>query len=805
MASADLPLSSTEQLTSTLPPRRKWTMLVVLSLALAIIILDTTILNVALSAIIRDLQTDIQKIQWVITAYSLTLAALTITGGRLGDLFGRKRMFVVGAFLFAVGSFIASISTNVGTLVAGEAIIEGIGAALMMPATASLLVANFQGRERAIAFGVWGGIAGASAALGPILGGYLTTHYNWRWGFRINLVVVLLLMIGSVLIPESRDTKEKKELDFVGVFLSALGMLALVFGIIESSTYGWWKAKTAFLIGGTTISLPWHLSVVPAFVALGVIVLGVFGWWEYRRERLGHTPLVSMKLFKNTTFTAGVSTTAVMSLGQTGLIFALPVFLQSVRGLDAYHTGLALLPMSLALLFVAPLSAALGKKVPANRLINLGLLVNVCAYLVLRRTLNIETTSTDLIPGLALFGVGMGLVMSQINNLTLSAVPLYQAGEASGVNNTLRQVGSTLGAAIIGTVLLSTLSAELVQGVQTSSVLPEPLKASIATAVQSQTSNVEFGGGAQVGSALPPGIQTEIVRIGHVATVEANKQSLTYGAIFALLGFLVSLRLPSTKKKEGEGAKQESLAPAFVSPTLIPRMEQKVDTILLSELLQTELARTGAEKPSLAPEIRLILDAASLGQGLSRTMHARLMQARILWDAGFGKALSKETFAAYVAEIPEVPPELLTPDPAFPLLILVEARLSPQDTCAILGIGIRGNDKTAEMKELQQTSAPYWIRCHQGSCYLGKAVQEAEGQFKPSEQPLTLVEGLALVAQYPDAITACYLDLPGTRHEGFENSAACLGVWNEVREIRFRWRDHADPRCQTVSKKSPLA
>lgn len=223
---------------------KKWGGLIVLSLALAIIIIDTTLLNVSLRNIIADLNTDIQSLQWVITTYALTLAAFTITGGRLGDLFGRKKMFMLGATLFALGSFLASISHSVGILLVGESIIEGFGAALMMPATASLLLANFHGRERAIAFAIWGSVAGAASAVGPILGGWLTTSYSWRWGFRINIFVVIILLIGAALfIRESRDQEEKIELDLVGVGLSAVGLLFLVFGIIESADYGWWWAK----------------------------------------------------------------------------------------------------------------------------------------------------------------------------------------------------------------------------------------------------------------------------------------------------------------------------------------------------------------------------------------------------------------------------------------------------------------------------------------------------------------------------------------------------------------------------------
>lgn len=792
----DIPQETTQ--TPAISPVRKWSMLVVLSLALAIIILDTTILNVALGAIIRDLHTDIQKIQWVITAYSLTLAALTITGGRLGDLFGRKRMFIVGAILFAAGSFLASISTNVGMLIAGEAIIEGIGAALMMPATASLLVVNFHGRQRAIAFGVWGGIAGAAAALGPILGGYLTTHYNWRWGFRINLVVVVALIIGSFLIPESRDNKEKKELDFAGVILSALGLLSFVFGIIEASSYGWWKAKEVFVINGYSIIPPWDLSIVPFCMAIGAAILVFFGIYEYQREKAGHTPLVSMGLFKNTQFTAGASTTAVMALGQTGLIFSIPVFLQSVRGFDAYQTGLALLPMSLGLLIVAPLSAALSKKISPKFLINLGLLINVGAYLVLRKTMNIDTSTADLIPGLALFGVGMGLVMSQINNLTLSAVAIHQAGEASGVNNTLRQVGATLGSAIIGTILIGTLGTHLVDGVNASTVIPDQMKPRIAEAVQSQTSNVEFGSGAQIDGSIPTEIHEEITRIGHAATVEANKESLLYGAGFAALGFLVSLFLPSSRKKKQETETVQSVVTEKREP--LTRIE--LDTTLIAELIHADEDRRAHGLPSLGADVRLVIDAAAANESVSLTVNPRLAQARVLWDAGFGKEVGVSSFTEYLSNIPSVPDELKHESSVYPHLILVDARVAASVACRLLGVQPKGNDATAKMPHLNEKGNVYWIRCQDGGRHLGRSVKEAESKFEAGEQGLSAVEGLALVAQMPELLKSQYLDLASSIHEGFENSTACLGTWNGNAELRWRWRDHEDPRCQTASRKA---
>ncbi|MFI5240643.1 MAG: MFS transporter [Candidatus Saccharimonadia bacterium] len=521
---------------------RKWASLLVLSLALAIIIIDTTLLNVSLRSIIIDLHTTIQGLQWVITAYSLTLAALTITGGRLGDLFGRKKMFVLGAIIFAVGSFISSISHSLGVLITGEAIIEGIGAAMMMPATASLLIANFRGRERAIAFGVWGSVAGAASAIGPILGGYLTTHYSWRWGFRINVFIAAILVIGSLIVRESFDDQEKPQLDVVGIFLSAIGLLSVVFGIIESSTYGWFSPKLAYAIFGH--SLPSKLSITVLSTAIGLFFIGLFLLWENYRESQDKTPLVSLELFEIRQFTSGVFVMALLSLSMVGLIFVLPVFLQSVKGLDALHTGLALLPLSIAILIMGPLSGFLSSKIPPKYLIQLGLLFNITAVIVLHSALQVNATWQTLAPALALFGIGMGLVMAQISNMTLSAVSVSQAGEASGVNNTLRQVGSSMGSAILGAVLISAITANVATGIKNSTIIPQSAKPAISAEVSANASNVAFGAPSTSRQVLPADITSELDRISKSATTAATQKTVLYGIPFTILAFFMSLLLP---------------------------------------------------------------------------------------------------------------------------------------------------------------------------------------------------------------------------------------------------------------------
>jgi EmrB/QacA subfamily drug resistance transporter len=450
-------------------------------------------------------------------------------------------MFRLGAFLFAVGSFLASISHSIPMLVFGESIVEGIGAAMMMPATASLLVAKYRGHDRALAFGVWGGIAAAAAAVGPILGGYLTTHYSWRWGFRINVFVVALLLLGSMIIGDEPPRRPRR-IDFGGVLLSALGLLAVVFGIIESSSYGWIHALKPFAFGGWQLDLG-GLSIVPFAILLGILILAGFVLWERRVERRGGTPIVSLHIFRNRGFVAGASVVGVIMLSQNGLVFSLPVYLQSVRGLDAFHTGLTLLPMPIMLFLVSPGAAVLSKRIPHKRLAQTGLAVNFFALLAMWWALGVDTPLMALVPGLALYGMGMGLVQSQINNLTLSAVPVQEAGEASGVTNTFRQIGSALGSAIIGAVLLTSIVGDLQAVVRTSPRIPPAARPGIDRVLRQQSSGLAFGA-AGMFDRLPPATRDEMSHARRVATADGNRKALLYGAGFVLLGLLVSTQLP---------------------------------------------------------------------------------------------------------------------------------------------------------------------------------------------------------------------------------------------------------------------
>jgi EmrB/QacA subfamily drug resistance transporter len=507
---------------------------------------------------------------------------------RLGDIFGRKRMFMLGAVIFAIGSFISSISHNVGTLIIGEAIVEGIGAALMLPATSSLLVTNYEGHDRTIAFGVWGAAAGVASAIGPILGGYLTTDFSWRWGFRVNIVVVILLLLGSYLIHEAKDEFKKITLDMGGVVLSALGLLSIVFGIIKASDFGWVTSKEPFHLFKHVINLG-KLSPTPLFVVIGFLFLIAFYYYERRIAAQGKLPLIDLDIFKNRLFVAGVVTTGLTTLGMTGIFFTLPVFLEAVRGYTALHTGVALLPLPLLLLVASPLAVYLSTRVQARNMIAFGILVTACAAVWMHFVISVTVGLKELAFPLGLYGFGIGLVLSQISNITLSAVSNDQAGEASGINNTVRQLGSTLGSAIIGAVLISVLLTNLRSGIQSSTILPSASKTGITTAAVAQSSSIEFGNSIQLGSSAPNAIKNEVANIAHSSVTTATRTTLWYTAGFSMIAFLFSFTLPLKKKAAAPAAAGNGMN---VTDSPIPATKQagrmSMDEALAATAMQSD-------------------------------------------------------------------------------------------------------------------------------------------------------------------------------------------------------------------------
>jgi EmrB/QacA subfamily drug resistance transporter len=526
---------------------RKWLPLVVLVLALFIIVLDTTIINVSMKSIVGDLHTNLKAVQWVITSYSLVLAALTITGGRMGDIFGRKRMFRVGAIIFALGSLLASQAHSQLQLLGSAGAIEGIGAALMLPSTAALILAEYQGKDRALAFGMFGATAGTAATIGPLLGGFLTTNFSWRWNYLINPFVVLVLLLGARLLRESHERTPHLP-DGLSIVLSALGLSGLVYGIIESSTYGWLKAKLDYDIFSHHYSLG-GVSISAYALVAGVLLLVAFLWRQASLQRRGKFPLVSLEIFRNRQFMAGTTVAMIVAMTQFGFIFVLPVFLQGMLGKDALHTGLSLLPFSLSVMVAGPLSGILVGKanVPPKFMIQLGLVISVLGAILLRQEFSNTATATTIIPGQILFAVGFGLAFSQLANLTLSAVSVNHAGEASGLNNTFRQIGASLGQALIGALLLSALATQLNTDIAASKILPPEIKSTVGAAVAASAQSLGTANGPV--AHIPAPIARETKRIKNDAIIKGVRTGLIATIGVAVVAFVLSFQLPLRSRR----------------------------------------------------------------------------------------------------------------------------------------------------------------------------------------------------------------------------------------------------------------
>jgi EmrB/QacA subfamily drug resistance transporter len=431
-----------------LDPRR-WFAASVAIVSVAIPVLDNTILNLAVPTILREFHTQLSSLQWVITGYSLTFATLLIIGGRLGDIFGHRRMFVLGATIFGVGSFLASISTSVPTLFVGEAAIEGIGASMMIPATLSILSNTFKGAERPKAFAAWGAVAGASVAFGPIVGGFLTTDYSWRWAFRINVIVAPLIVLGALVFMH-RDVRGERRphIDVRGAALIAVGSFSLIFGLSEGTTYGWWSSIKDLTIGSWNV---WpatrSISIIPFAFLLAMVVFTAFVLIELAMERGNRDPLFEFGQLRHLGFRYGLLTTMVLAMGQFGLLFILPVLLQNGEHLSALRTGEWMLPQGILIAVAAPIGGRLTRRFSITSIVRTGLALEAIGLLWVAVSVAPHVTFLELLPGMIVFGLGVGFASSQLTNVILSDIDPDKAGVAGGANTTVRQVGLALGIA----------------------------------------------------------------------------------------------------------------------------------------------------------------------------------------------------------------------------------------------------------------------------------------------------------------------------------------------------------------------
>ena len=465
--------------------RRDWIGLGVLAAGLSMIVVDGTIVGVALPVIIDDLDMDLTDAQWVNSVYSVVFAALLLTAGRLGDRLGRRKMFIVGVLVFMLGSVLAALAGSATALIAAR-VVQGVGGAFVLPTTLSSVNATFRGRDRVVAFAVWGAVISGMAAVGPLLGGWLTTYFTWPWIFVVNLPIGAAVLVGAVLaVRESRATITVPGLDVDGLLLSVIGFGAVIFALIEGQSLGWWTPIAEFSVLGFTWPADAPVSVVPVAAAIGVIALVLFVIWERHRAVGSHrSAILDLSLFRLPTFSWGNATALAVAIGEFGLLLVLPLFLVNALGLTTMGAGLVLAAMALGAFASGAAARHLAAAMGPTRVVILGLAVEAVGVAVVAVFISSTVSPWLLAILLAGYGVGLGLASAQLTGTVLVDVPPEKSGEGSATQSTFRQLGSALGSAIVGAVLSVTLAHTLAAQLETVPAVPAPAQEQLVTATR---------------------------------------------------------------------------------------------------------------------------------------------------------------------------------------------------------------------------------------------------------------------------------------------------------------------------------
>jgi len=420
---------------------KKWWTLAAVAFGLFMIMLDNTVVNVALPAIQSDLRMSVSALEWVVSGYALTFAVLMLTGGKLADMFGRRLIFVIGLAVFALSSLACGLAGSAELLIAAR-VAQGVGAAFMMPATLSIISATFPPKLRGTAIGIWAGVSALALAIGPLVGGLITEHISWNWIFYINVPVgVLGIAAALTIIRESKDTSHEQRLDIPGLLTSGISFLAVTFAVIESNRYGWGSA-----------------TIVGLF-ALAVVGLAAFVLVELK-QRL---PMFDLQLFRNGTFVGANVVAFLVTLAMFGVFFFISLYMQQVLGYSPVRAGATFLPMTILIILIAPLAGRASDRLGSRWLMAGGMSL-VGVSLLLFAQLEADSTFWGILPGLVVGGSGMALVMTPMTAAAMSAVPVDKAGVGSGMLNTFRQVGGSFGIAIMGAILTNRSASELQGG-----------------------------------------------------------------------------------------------------------------------------------------------------------------------------------------------------------------------------------------------------------------------------------------------------------------------------------------------------
>lgn len=535
---------------------QQWGALLSLLLGLSMIVIDGSVVNVLLPDIVLDLNLSPSDVLWVNAIYSLVFAALLIPIGLIADRYGRRRLFLIGSVIFALASVGAGASTSPSMLIGFRAL-QAFGASMMLPSSVAIINVMFTGRNRAVAFGLWGAVFGGAAALGPLLGGWLTESFSWRWAFYINLPVALISVLLVLKYVQESRVSDVDSLDPVGVVLSVSGLSLIVFALIEGDTYGWWHALRPFALG------PWQydgrLSIVPIAILIGAVLLACLVLWSAHQSRHDRTSLIDLSLFAIPRYGFGNVVALVVSLGEFGILFVLPLWMQSVAGFDPLATGVVLTALAVGALVSGGAARHLAGAIGPTRTVRLGMMLEIIGIVGVGLVLAPTRSPWWMTIPLFIYGIGLGLASAQLTSVVLEDVPPEKSGRASAMTSTFRQLGSALGSAILGAVLFAGLGYFTTEDLKSVSTLPAEQQAQVVDSVK--------GSAGQSIRQLEtiPELATEVTAAKEGYSTAARDTAFL-AALFVLFGLLVSYGLPKDEPGDradvgnGEQSKAESNA-----------------------------------------------------------------------------------------------------------------------------------------------------------------------------------------------------------------------------------------------------
>jgi EmrB/QacA subfamily drug resistance transporter len=527
-----------------------WAILVVLCAGFFMILLDTTIVNIAIPSIIDALKASLDEILWVLNAYILVYAVLLIIAGRLGDLYGQRNVFAIGLAIFTISSALCGFSQSTGQLIAFR-VLQGLGGALLTPQTLAILTTLFPPERRGAAFGVWGGVAGLASIAGPTLGGFLVTDVNWRWIFYVNVPIGIAAFVAIFLLMPDIRPGRRHSLDLVGVLLSTAGLFCITFGLIEGQKFDW-GTVTGFL-------------TIPEIIAAGgVLVLAFFVWERFQTE-----PLVPLSLFSNRNFSITNLVSALIAFGMLGLFLPFVIYLQSVLGMSALNAGLAIAPMSLISMPIAPFAGRMADRIGGKYILMTGLALFAIGMAVLDWSAGLNSDWKSFLPGVLIAGAGLGCTFAPLTTVAMRNIQPRMAGAASSVLNTTRQLGAVVGSATIGAILQNRLATALHdEALRRSVQLPAQFRQRFVDGFNGAAKaglNVgrgQTGSAAQTPAGVPPDVARQLAQVAHDtfvnAYLNAMRPTLIFPVVLLAIGSLSCTLI--VRRKRGAPAQESAEA-----------------------------------------------------------------------------------------------------------------------------------------------------------------------------------------------------------------------------------------------------